>query len=294
MPVGPLDDRTLVELKTWLQPWFRQKPSGFGGLPSLASVIANTPGLQGFWKLNESSGTVAADSSGNGYDMTPPATPGNPYGPPNWAAIQTPYSENAAMFDSALGESRTSFPSQTGDLTLGIWAYRTADTGAGQVIGQGDPAGANTAGASLAWLNSGSGNIAAVFVGDTTGGPHTVSSNSGLTNNTWYFLVATRATHIWKLYVNAEVQTATYDDSGTNYNASSGAWIGNVPGSSTIRFFTGDLSYGYIFNRALTAAEILTQYVAGVSAGVVPEGYVLTADGAGGQSFQPPTIEVQF
>ncbi len=290
MPVGPLDDRTLVELKTWLEPWFRQKPSGFGGLPSLASVIANTPGLQGFWKLNESSGTVAADSSGNGYDMTPPATPGNPYGPPNWAAIQTPYSENAAMFDSALGESSTAFPSQAGDLSVGIWAYRTGAC-AGFIIGQGEVT-SNIAGFAL---RHGEGPTSiSVFIGDTTGGPHVIGSDATPTTDTWYFIVATRASHIWRLYINAEVQSTTYDDGGTNYDAGSGAWIGNPPGASALRFFTGDLSYGYIFNRALTAAEILTQYVAGVSAGVVPEGYVLTADGAGGQSFQPPTIEVQF
>lgn len=287
-------DRGLVELKQWLEPWFRQKQFAFPGLPSLSELITGSTGLSGFWKLNETTGTTASDSSGNGYHMSPPATVGNPYTEPTWAATTTPYNENAALFGITLGMANTPIPSETGNLTLGIWARRTTDSGAGLLIGQGDPAAANIAGVAIAWLNSGAGSLPAIYIGDSTGGPHTVAGDAALTNSTWYFIAATRSTHVWTLYVNAEPQTGTYDDGGTNYEAASGAWIGNVPGSATTRYFTGDLSYGYIFDRALSAAEINTQYVTGISAGTVPAGWVWTNDGDGTFSWQPSTVEVEF
>lgn len=332
--VATVTEKWLVEVKTWLEPWFMLRgdkgridstenvgeewgvhsiepdgdfeaedyvlaATGAGGSrwqpglptrpPSLSEVILDTEDLLGFWKLSESSGTTAFDSL-NGWDMEPPATPGNPYTAPTWASVATPYGEQSALFAQARGESNASFPNAlTGDLTIGIWARRVGTAAA--IIGQGDPIAANGAGVAL-YFGTAPDSIS-IFIGDTTGGPHTVEMDSPPpSSNQWYFIVATRTSHIWRLYVNGEAQAATYDDSGTNYTSTSGAWIGNIPGSSTVRYFNGQLSYGFIFDRALSAAEIENFYTVGISGDTVEEGWVATADGSGGVVWAEPTIEV--
>jgi hypothetical protein len=80
--------------------------------------IAQLYGLVGYWKLNETSGLTAADSSGQGYD-------GAVTGTVNWTTAKT---GNGFQFDYTNGNDYIALPSnptldnvQEGDYTLAVW-----------------------------------------------------------------------------------------------------------------------------------------------------------------------------
>jgi hypothetical protein len=86
--------------------------------------------------------------------------------------------------------------------------------------------------------------------------------------------------------VNGVAQTATYDDTGTNYSAAPGIWIGLIP--ATTAACEGTLSYGAAYSRALTAAEIGIRYTAATVGGV---GLVWTSGDDGTASWQPVQVD---
>ncbi len=80
MPVGPLSDRQLVELKTWLEPWFRSQPGGGSGWRfnvdnegGWGYVIANDSTDLGFGDW----GLVFGDTSGDGVLLVALDSPTN-------------------------------------------------------------------------------------------------------------------------------------------------------------------------------------------------------------------------
>ena len=54
------------------------------GLSLISAANAQDPDLMGWWKLDEKSGTIAYDSSGNGNDGDLIQTDGNPINNPQW------------------------------------------------------------------------------------------------------------------------------------------------------------------------------------------------------------------
>lgn len=84
----------------------------------------------------------------------------------------------------------------------------------------------------------------------------TVVSTTTLSLNTWYFGAVTFSTTSgWKLYLNG-VQEATSVDT-TTFTGIGDVSIGAYWGSN---FFTGRISIGQIYNRILSASEILQNF----------------------------------
>jgi len=251
--------------------------------PGLADTIVGLlGGTDGFWPLNETSGTTAHDLSGNGYHMEPRAF----YSPPVWANAATPYGENAPVFGGTVDETNTAVPALTGDLTVFCWAQKSTDIFC-SLIGQGNPAPSGNPGVELVWANSSS--LFEVLVGGGTG-PHAITSNTGYTPGAgWHMVAATRASHVWTLYVDGAAQTGSYNDGGTNYTPDSGAWIGlNPTGTSSTAFH---ISYGATLHHALTAAEILNLWntSTGPPTDGAVEGAAIVSNGDGTTSWQYPT-----
>jgi len=225
-----------------------------GGTTTLADkIVALLTGSDGFWKLNETSGTTAADSSGNGYTMSPRSG----LGPPSWANAATPYSENSPVFGGSTNEQQATLPVLSGDLTLFCWAQKSTDIDC-SLLGQGP---GNTSGCYLNWNNSASLSSAfELLIGGAT--LHAVPSNVGYPAGAgWHMVAGTRTSSVWRLYVDGAVQTATYTDSGGSYTpAATGAWIGLLPGGTLSTAF--HLSYCTILHHALTAAEITDLWTA--------------------------------
>lgn len=223
-----------------------------------------------FWKLNETSGTVANDSSGNGHSLSGTAPVwGQPAGPPGtptagWAATEARLTGTLAAF--------------TDNFTAGVWVRVTAG-GGGEMMGQGTSYHVGT-GWSLMAVSS---KIAVLVAGNP------LYANTNYTADTWYFAAVVRDAGTWKLYINGVQQTATTTDSpGTGYGGNT--WIGSdAYGSHTTYLVNTRLSYGFIAGHVLTAAELLAMYEAGTGTGGPSDGDVWTSDGAGGAAWETPT-----
>jgi hypothetical protein len=131
--VYDFSDKALVELKSWLEPWFQSR-AGAGGVgwedvgiscgATYSSVVTSEPTLVAYWPLNEASGN-ALDASGNGHPMlaanfSGPPTQGSP-GPFPRHPTTTSYTFGGYIqrSDSALAGAGTG-------LTLECWIYPTS------------------------------------------------------------------------------------------------------------------------------------------------------------------------
>ena len=84
----------------------------------------------------------------------------------------------------------------------------------------------------------------------------TVTGNTTLSLNTWYFGAVTYSnTSGWKLYLNGREDGTSADT--TTFTGNQEIVIGAY---STGNNFTGRISYVQVYNRALTATEILQNY----------------------------------
>lgn len=259
-----------------------QLSSNTGNL--LDQIIGKSP--NGFWKLNESSGTVAHDSSGNGYDM---ATAGGKAAP-TWGQPAGPPGELCAGWlpSSNQGVELTTYPYlSTGDFTAVGWAYYndtdTADIYA--MIGQGNGAVSFGQGWGLGIGGSSTGypkKLVAWF-GHGTSGPFTIVGNNALTAATWYMFALVQSSGSQYIYVNGLQQTATGTFTYTNHL---GIWLGNdFDVSSAAERMSGRMSYWATFNRALSGTELLAMYNTGTTGGNIPAGEVVITDGSGGTTF---------
>ena len=103
--------------------------------------VLRATGVGAFWKLDEPSGTVAHDSSGNSWDLNVPSGKS----PPAWGAAAGPPGTPSAHFQPGVADvfARTaspSFPAYSGDLTAAGWV-NLVDSGSDAhfLMGQGNP-----------------------------------------------------------------------------------------------------------------------------------------------------------
>lgn len=273
---------------------------GFPAVPlgdTVLDLIAALPGLDAFWKLNESLGTVAHDSSGNGHDLS---VQGVNYTPtaPVWAQLAGPPGEQTAHFGTGADGSRvansggTPMTAFTNNFSAGIWINVHATVGSTEeILGQGYPLHGSNNGWGLLIVSS-KFNIMANGVA--------YAANSTLSVDTWYFLALVRDAGNWKLYVNGLLQTATGSTApGSGYGGNT--WIGSddfiaggTSGSHTSWLHDAYLSYGFIANSVISGTELLAIYDAGVTSGLLAAGLVWTTNGAGGASWELPTVEVDY
>ncbi len=257
--------------------------------PSVSDLILANSCLSAFWKLNESSGTVAADSSGNGFDLTSSGLIA-----PTWgnASIVSPDTSAGFVTQGSpppQGLARTSFPNlASADFTALIFGRRNG-TNFDALIGQGTGvySGGNGWGLGIEAFNAGLHNRLTVFKDVSNPLEASVTWLNGETH--MGAVVFQVATNTWTLYQDG-VDVGSEVDSFTGHT---GIWLGAADPSATTEQMDGDLAYGAIFTRALAPGE-LANFWALFSTGGSSSGYVWTADGAGGASWQLPTIQVEF
>jgi len=213
------------------------------------TTVAADPSLVGWWKLDESSGTVAADSSINGND-------GTIQGTPQWVD---------GRIDGALGfDSTTTYVElpigplirSLTDCTIGVWVRWTGD------IAEGDSQNIFEFGTSgncymyLSPATSPDGPMRFVIRSPLGGGEEVVAAGNAL-NNAWHHVAVTiDSTHgTLSLYLDGEntgsaamVRNKLSYMGTTFYN-----WIGR---SGDTPFFKGYMDDFYIFSRVLSQAEI--------------------------------------
>jgi hypothetical protein len=205
-----------------------------------------------FWKLDEQSGTTAADSSGNGYHLT---------GSPDWGQAALPPGGTSARFDTAstsLERSPGSFPGLTGDLSVIAWVRRTT-LEHGPIIFQGDGGWGRygTRGWGLGWENAVTVSQRPCVMTGNSATPETLEAPSQLPVGTPALLGCTRSGNTWRLYWDgAKVAQGTLQGftlMSTEVSLGHDLWP-----SPFVAY--ADLSYVVVWDRALTDAQMLTLY----------------------------------
>lgn len=267
--------------------------------PGLSDVILATPDVAAFWKLNETTGDVAADSTGNGYDLAVPTGGAAPNGAqaPHWGLAAGPPGETSAGWSTADGTPRACVERNESDFvvrnawTMEIWASMSAASHNTWIMAQGDRNVSGGHGWYMRREDDGGVNDRKMIVGinDGVGFATEFVGNNALTDDVWYHLTVTHtsgAAGTWTMYVNGLAQSATSTaDPGT---AAVNTRLFSEP-FATLEFLEGKIQYCAYFTRVLSGAEILEHYEVGISSGALDAGLVWTSDGAGGASWEEPT-----
>ena len=210
-----------------------------------AVVLTVGDGLIGHWKLDETSGTTAADSSGNGYDGILTNMAGD-----EWCAGQV---GGALQFDGYndyvnLGTSSALAPSS---ITVSLWAKRdgSGDSNAWQDLagrqdwgdGEGYVMYYNESNSRIYWRVIGNGGYDDVYasVADST---------------EWHLYTGTFSGSTSRLYVDGVLQDTDY--SADMDSSSSGLAIGDDAAGNGSGEFDGIIDDVRIYNRALDADEV--------------------------------------
>jgi tetratricopeptide (TPR) repeat protein len=212
-----------------------QNPSVFG--------TVELAGLLGWWKLDESGGFIAADSSGNGHN-------GTLQGDPTWRPGDGKIG-GALEFDGEDDyveiEDETSFDI-TGQVTLSMWV-KTNDTGNNEnnpYVAKGDH--------SYAIKHYGDNSIEFfIYDGDWYAVQHSVDSSF---NDSWHHLVGAYDGTQLRLYVDG-LQQGTADHTGSIATSDFAVNIGRNS-EHTDRLYDGLIDDVRIYNYALTEDEIVS------------------------------------
>ncbi len=284
------------EVKRWIETWL-PKDSDECCVPStsdpLGDVILATADLEAFWKLNESTGTTAADSSGNGFDLTSTG-----FTTPTWGSTPIVTPDTSAAFAvqavTPMRFKRASFANLALDDFTAIIFFKRSGVTYDALIGQGDTVqpGGNGWNLQVEAFNQGAGNRLLVSKGPGTNtlegaAPSIADTDAHMAAVTFEF-----ATDTWTIYLDGLNVGSEVDP----FTGTTGIWIGASSPTNVTEAMDGDLAYGAIFSRVLSAAELTHFFDLFGAAGAIVDGYVLTADSTAtaGWSWQPPTIEVQF
>jgi Concanavalin A-like lectin/glucanases superfamily len=226
-----------------------------GAWIGIGKVSNLTGGLVGWWKLDETSGTSAADATGNGNTGT--LTNG-----PTW----TTGMNNGALTLVAASSQYVSVPDAAslqlaGSWTVSTWVKFSAFPGSGGeacMIQKDTPAGNNY---SLCYGNNffpSTTGIQLSFVG-SFGSQYIAYPSVSL--NTWYHAVG-----VWDsssknlyLYVNGAL-VATQSPASNSPSSTSGSALYMGSNQYTTALLNGTMDDARIYNRALSAADIKTLY----------------------------------
>src|SRR3989344_1042894 len=231
-------------------------PSATAGSDATTMSLYN--GLQGYWKLNESSGN-ASDNSVNPNTLTNNNTT-------TYTAGQF---ANAASFASASSQSESiADGSQTGlegmsAMTIALWVNPTTlANGSHMVIKDNSNSQCSY---SLSYDSGGSINFNSCVNGFYGSGVDNVqSAGSMVATSTWQHIVVTSENGIARLYKNGVEQTSSeFPFSGGNssvFNSTSAFSIGGGTTNASTSYMNGKLDDVRVYNRVLTAAEISKLY----------------------------------
>jgi hypothetical protein len=205
--------------------------------------VADLYGLGLHWKLDETSGTVAADSSGLGRN-------GTVIGTPNWV---TGLVDNAIQLNGTNRVEVNSLAGSPKNATLAAWANLTsADSGGAELVSLGDYL--------TIRLNQGSLSRAFVYNGSTWNG---CSINQTFTNAGWHHFAAVFSDDqdYIKLYVDGvEVATAASTATIPYSGAGTKIVVGAHGNGQTTYDFSGKIDDVRVYGRALCPQEVQDVY----------------------------------
>jgi type II secretory pathway pseudopilin PulG len=203
------------------------------------------PNLVAYWRLDESAGTTASDTTTNAND-------GTLINSPTWA---TGHVGGGLLFDGKndyISVPYNSVFTITSELTLTAWIKSNKFNGSNIILSQGTVA--NTCNYEL-WTYNGK-----LVMGFYNGGWRNITAPNALATGTWYHVAATMEIsgtgRLIRLYQNG-VQVTSGTTTYTPLGNAQGLTIGEFP---TGAYWDGPLDDIRIYNRKLSADEIQQIY----------------------------------
>lgn len=243
---------------------------GGGAGSEVLSTTTSTEGLVGYWNFEEGTGQTANDASDSNNDGTLGANSSVGTDDPRWTTGPSTGSGQAnggaldfdGSDDYVDAGNGTSLQISGDEVTLSAWVYPTADgqSSGSRIVSKGAAA-ANAY--ELAFRNNGITELNTLRF-HLSGTYSLISSNNGLTLNTWNFVTGRYDGVTAKLYVNG-VEIKSEAHTGNIANTTGNLTIGAPSATShTDRRFTGKIDDLRIYNYARSAAEIKVDYNAGL------------------------------
>ena len=209
------------------------------------SELYNSNGLVGYWPLNEGTGSIAIDQSGNNNNGTWSGTPSSPNSTYYGAGKIGNY---AGWFDGNtdyIQAGSASFSANNGH-TLSIWINpNTLGVGLSIVMSF-----------SLPYIGIYNNNNGVAFVSAYINNTQISVSGGSISSKNWYFIVETYDNTNLKVYVNG-ILTGSISSPGIENNFGN-LFIGKH--QSGAYFFNGLINDVRVYNRALSPAEIQAIY----------------------------------
>jgi hypothetical protein len=219
------------------------------------TVLADAPLL--YWPLNDASGTVARDTSGNGRDGTYGLTPAVGSG----AELVTGGLRSVRMTADTVTLADAAFMDQT-SWTLEMW-YTSTDASAGRGL-----ACRNVLSTNRHWdihLNeAGGGGTGHLSISGWTGSTATTFGSTGATYNDGlrHQVAASYDGTTLRLFMDGVQEGTGFAIAGLNSNVTSSIVLGSHPGGGN---FTGDMAAFSYYGTTLTPTRILAHYRAGTA-----------------------------
>ena len=219
------------------------------------AILADSPDI--FWRLDDASGPIATDSSGNGTDGT--YSGGVTYQAPS--TVTTAATGVTLDGSSGLIVSNTQVNNPT-VYSEEAW-FNTTTTNGGKIIGFGDA----TSGESSNYdrhvymLNTGQ-----IDFGVWTGQTNLITSPNSYNDGKWHQVVATQGPDGMTLYVDGQ---AVGTNPQTQAQAYSGYWrVGgdHTWGGTNSDFFAGSVDEVAFYSSELSASRVLAHYQASSAA----------------------------
>lgn len=228
-----------------------------------AAVYNNSPDF--FWRLDETSGAVAADSSfygqnsgvyGRTVQLSQPGIVG--------ASVGLRGSQNSTVGEAQPVSSPASFSTEA-------W-FKTNSTSGGKLVGFEDTQTGNGSNYDKQTYMTNDGSL---IFGIYNGGFDTVQSASGFNDNKWHHVVSTQGGTGMKMYIDGTLvgsNPASTNQSYSGYWRIGGGNLGGWPSQPSNMYFTGQVDEAAVYSSALSQSDVAAHYALGV------------------QDSQPPTV----
>lgn len=214
----------------------------------VAEEVVELYGLVGNWKLNEASGTTAADSSGNMLDGTYTSGPILAQAGPYPGAGQYASSFDGSN-DYVSGATATNYP-LTNSYSIAGWVYLNAHVDNAAMLENGS----STDSCSLAFSSTGQ----VRFMGRASGGLQSHLTTTTLGLRKWTHVVGTYDGATFRVYIDG--QLASSASNAFTLVTPSGVLTLGASLQASDEFFNGRLQDVRLYNRAISAAEIAAIY----------------------------------
>ena len=212
-------------------------------------VLAEAPSF--YWRLGETSGTTAADATGNGRT-------GN-YGSGTTKGQAGAIAGNTAVaFSGTSSGYVTRSASVPGPQKFSVEAwFRTTTIRGGKILGFGNSQAGNSSNYDRHVYMTNTGQL--VF-GVYPGQVKTVTSPGGYNDGNWHHMIATLGTNGMALYVDGALvgsdSTVTSAQAYTGYWRVGGDNLGGWPSIPASSFFDGTVDEVAVYDRQLSAADV--------------------------------------